>query len=296
VSPPLLLGVAASILCWLKGARFIFHVQDLQPDAAVNLGMIKEGRFTRFLSDLERFAYRQAAMVSGISQGMCDEFAKRGVPESKICLFPNWIDLDSLNNLPSAETWTKKHKIPEGTFIVAYAGNLGVKQGLNCVLEAAKLLEDDKSLLFVIAGGGVCKAELLEFARVNQSGNVRFFDVLSEEEHLELLIASDLCLLPQRAGVGAAFLPSKLLKILALRRPVISNADPSSALSDEIAIGGFARVVEQGPEAMSEGIRELKGNPEQRKQLAEAGRLYVEQFDRKKVLGAFVDRLRTLYP
>ena len=93
VSPPLLLGVAGWLVGKIKGAPFVFHVQDMQPDAAVGLGMLKASWFTRALYALESFAYRQAARVSGITRGMLTSFQGKGVPEAKLVYFPNAIAL-----------------------------------------------------------------------------------------------------------------------------------------------------------------------------------------------------------
>ncbi|HEY8834608.1 MAG TPA: glycosyltransferase, partial [Chthoniobacterales bacterium] len=93
VSPPLPLGVAAWFVSKLKRAPFVFHVQDMQPDAAVGLGMLKQNWFTRALYGLEAFAYRHAARVSGITRGMLATFRSKGVAESKLIYFPNAIDL-----------------------------------------------------------------------------------------------------------------------------------------------------------------------------------------------------------
>jgi colanic acid biosynthesis glycosyl transferase WcaI len=84
VSPPLLLGTAAWMLGKIKRRPFVFHVQDLQPDAAAGLGMLKQGAFVRALYWLEAFAYRKAARVSGITTGMLDAFRQKGVPEEKL--------------------------------------------------------------------------------------------------------------------------------------------------------------------------------------------------------------------
>ena len=93
VSPPLLLGAAAWLVGKVHRAPFVFHVQDMQPDAAVGLGMLKEGWFIRALYWLESFAYRSAAKVSGITHGMLVKFRRKGVPEEKLVYFPNAISL-----------------------------------------------------------------------------------------------------------------------------------------------------------------------------------------------------------
>src|ERR1700751_4518926 len=87
VSPPLALGLAAWLVSRLKGVPFVFHVQDLQPDAAVGLGMLRAGWFTRLLYWLEAFAYRHATRVSGISEEILGAFRRKGVPDEKLILF-----------------------------------------------------------------------------------------------------------------------------------------------------------------------------------------------------------------
>lgn len=91
VSPPLLLGPLAWIASRLKRSRYVFHVQDLQPDAALALKMIKEGVFVSLLRQTAGFSYRHAAVVSGISPSMIEVFASKQVPASRRYLFPNWV-------------------------------------------------------------------------------------------------------------------------------------------------------------------------------------------------------------
>src|SRR2546421_2902207 len=144
VSPPLLLGVAAWFVGKLKRAPFVFHVQDIQPDAAVGLGMLKPSSFTRALYGLEAFAYRHAARVSGITRGMLKTFLRKGVPASKLIYFPNAIDLKSEAVPPPRGEFRKRHGFAPGEFLAVYAGNLGVKQGLEVLLETAALLQDQR--------------------------------------------------------------------------------------------------------------------------------------------------------
>jgi colanic acid biosynthesis glycosyl transferase WcaI len=91
VSPPLPLGIPVWLISRLWRRPFVFHVQDLQPDAAVGLGMLRPGRFTKLLYALEAFAYRKAAAVSGISDGMLDAFRRKGVEAQRRWFFPNWV-------------------------------------------------------------------------------------------------------------------------------------------------------------------------------------------------------------
>src|SRR5436190_10511194 len=130
VSPPLLLGVAAWLVGKLKRAPFVFHVQDMQPDAAVGLGMLKANWFTRALYGLEAFAYRHAARVSGITRGMLNAFKSKGVPDRKLVYFPNAIDLKNAPTVVGRGNFRNRHGFAADDFLAVYAGNLGVKQGL----------------------------------------------------------------------------------------------------------------------------------------------------------------------
>src|SRR5207249_2429375 len=109
VSPPLLLGAAAWFVTRFKRAPFVFYVKDLQPDAAVGLGMLKTGWFTRVLYWLEGFAYRHAARVSGISEEMLDAFRRKGVPEEKLILFPDGVFLPNVAEIPPHGRFRKTH-------------------------------------------------------------------------------------------------------------------------------------------------------------------------------------------
>ena len=171
VSPPLLLGVAAWIAGCVKRAPFVFHVQDLQPDAAVGLGMLQEGPLTRVLYWMESFAYSRAARVSGISGGMIEMFKKKGVPERKLICFPNGIKLPA--DLPAQGAFRERHGISPQTFVVVYSGNFGVKQGLDILIEAAKLLQAgdmdeatpdpvSRPIVIVLAGDGSRRNALAE--------------------------------------------------------------------------------------------------------------------------------------
>src|SRR5207302_1752690 len=117
----------AWLLGKIKRRPFVFHVQDLQPDAAAGLGMLKGGRLMRALYWLEAFAYRKAARLSGIMPGMIEAFRRKGVSPSKLILFPNGVVLPDLSNVPEPGAFRARHGFAADDFLTAYSGNLGVK-------------------------------------------------------------------------------------------------------------------------------------------------------------------------
>lgn len=295
VSPPLLLGILAWLISRIKNAPYHFHVQDLQPDAAVGLRMVRGKALIKALYMLEELAYAHAASVSGISAEICGSLARKGVKAEKIVFFPNWVELADPPALPPSGSFKATRALDPLVPIVSYAGNLGVKQGLNLIVEAATALKGRSRALFVIAGDGAERSRMESLVRERSLDNIRLEGVLTEEEHTALLIDSDLCLITQRPGSGEAFLPSKLLKTLALGRPVLTNAEPSSALARAVEEGRFGRVA-SGLEAkaFAASIVELLNDEVARRSMGEAGPEYVKQFAKHNVLPAFTDHLLRL--
>src|SRR2546421_764847 len=213
VSPPLLLGVAAWLVGKLKRAPFVFHVQDMQPDAAVGLGMLKANWFTRALYGLEAFAYRHAARVSGITRGMLNAFRNKAVPDRKLVYFPNAIDLKEGEGAPPRGEFRKRHGFASEEFLAVYAGNLGVKQGLDVLLEAAALLQDQR-IHFLVCGDGAQRDTLAARAREMKLPNLSMLPLQAGADYRALLLDADICFITQQAGVGNSFFPSKLLGLL----------------------------------------------------------------------------------
>ena len=295
VSPPLLLGAAAWLASRLKPAPVFFHVQDLQPDAAVSLGMLKQAFLIRCLLALEKFAYQKATKIGSISKEMCQIIQNKIDLPEKVVLLPNWVSLPKAADLPSKGTWKKQKQIALNIPLVSYAGNLGLKQGLEIIIEVARILQKKSEALFVIAGNGGEEAKLKEMANKYDLQNLLFQNILKEEEHTALLLDSDICLIPQKAGTSTNFLPSKLLKILALERPIITNPDPKSALYNAVMEGKFGLLVEpRDPDAMATGIMKLLSDSPLREELGQLGRKYVAEFDKLSVLSNLEDELMRL--
>lgn len=294
VSPPLLLGMAAWLAGYFKRTPFIFHVQDMQPDAALKMGMVRTGPLTRLLYFLEAFSYRKAARVSGISDGMLRAFESKGVPPGKLILFPNGVVLPDLAQLPSRGRFRQRMGFAPDDFLAVYSGNLGVKHGIEILLEAARRLHN-RTLRIVICGDGARRAWLAGQIETLQLKNVILIPLQPEIEYLEMMVDTDLYLVTQQAGSGALFFPSKLLKGLAMGRAVVVVADDGSELTRSAREGQFAVAVPPDrPEELADQLESLARNPEQLRALGEAGRRYVERFELNRLLPAFESELRQL--
>jgi colanic acid biosynthesis glycosyl transferase WcaI len=294
VSPPLLLGAAAWFVGKLKRAPYVFHVQDMQPDAAVGLGMLKQSSFTRALYALEAFAYRHAARVSGITRGMLKTFRSKGVPDSKLVYFPNAIELKNDESVPARGEFRNRHGFRGDEFLAIYAGNLGVKQGLEVLLETAALLRD-KPIRFLICGDGAQREALAARAREMQLPNFTMLPLQAGRNYRALLVDADVCFITQQAGAGNSFFPSKLLGLLAESKPVVTVAAPECELALSLAEGNFGVNIPPGrPQELAALLDSLANDPERLWIYGANGRRYVEQFDKSRVMQSFADELRVL--
>ncbi|MEP7014567.1 MAG: WcaI family glycosyltransferase [Verrucomicrobiota bacterium] len=294
VSPPLLLGAAAWFVTKITRAPFVFHVQDLQPDAAVGLGMLKPGWFTRALYWLESFAYQKARRVSGISEEIVDTFRRKGVPQEKLILFPNGVALPAPGQIPDRGRFRQKNGFSPDEFLAIYAGNLGVKQGLDILLATAELIKAER-IRIVLCGDGAERATLEKSLKDRHLTNVTMLPLHFGQDYHELLVDADVSLITQQSGSGNSFFPSKLLVTLAYSSPVVTVADEESALARAVAHGGFGTNVLPGkPAELGKIFRDLAHDRQRLREWSQAGRFYVEQFEQKRLIEKFAVQLKSL--
>lgn len=293
VSPPLLLGAAAWLISRIKRAPFVFHVQDMQPDAAVGLGILKQSAFTRALYWLEALAYKKAARVSGITRGMLETFRRKGVAPSKLVYFPNAIALENGAGNAAGE-FRRAHGFAPDEFLAIYAGNLGVKQGLNVLIEAARLLRNP-AVRILICGDGAQRDALAAQIRELKLPNARMLPLQQGRDYSALLRDADLCFITQQAGSGTLFFPSKLLGLLAASKPVITVASPESELAMAVRDGGFGVNVPPGqPAQLAATLDALADDRQRLQQFGTAGRAYVQQFEKSAVMESFGRELEAI--
>ena len=245
ISPPLFIGIPIALIARLKGSRTIFHVQDLQPDAAVDLGMLKPGPLTSLLFFLEKITYRLADRISTISQGMLEKIASKGVVREKLSLFRNWAH-DHLVSPMTTETRFRREWDLMGRFVALYSGNMGVKQGLDSLLDAAAALNGHRDIVFLIVGDGGEKEALMERASAMKLDNVQFRPLQPMDQLSELLATADVAVVPQKPGVKDIVLPSKLGNLLASGRPIIAAAERDTEFGKIVLDSGCGVLVEPG--------------------------------------------------
>ena len=291
LEPTLFCVPAALGIARLSGTRTWLHVQDFEVDAALGLGLVKAKTAGRAAEKVERWLMNCFDRVSTISGKMLESLSIKGVAQEKNILLPNWVDAQEIFPLPASSIYRAELGIDEDVLVALYSGNLGEKQGLEILMEAARSLHSESRILFMICGEGVARERLIKLG--GDLHNVRWLPLQPMEKLNELLNLADVHLLPQRADVADLVMPSKLLGMLASGRPVLATAHAGTQVAQIVASCG--KVVEPGDtQGVVQGLLELLHSPQERTMLGTAARQAAYAWDKSNVLRRFEGQLNVL--
>lgn len=272
-SPHLFGALGAEILARRLRVPFVLEVRDLWPQSLVDLANMSERHpIVLALEVLERYLYRRAKRIVALLPGANEPMVAKGAERAKIVWIPNGVDVEATTAFDGA---------PEGEFTLMYAGTHGLANGLDLVLDGAKLLQQDSAapkVRFVLLGDGPNKAHLMNRAKAEGLTNVEFLAAvpknqvypLLQQAHGFLLILQDSPVF--RWGVS----PNKLFDYLAMARPVLFgvntpyNPVAQSGAGLTFAPGDTTFFVEAVKRLVHLGI-------EERTAMGEAGRNYVRE-------------------
>lgn len=219
-----------------RSSIFVFHVQDLQIDAALELGIIKWNWMKRLLLGLEKIIMSNASVVSTISEGMRDKILMKEYSPQEVTLFPNWVDKTKVFKQKVEPSIIEELGIDLQKKVFFYSGAIGEKQGLEVILTMAPgLAISAPDLLFVISGSGPYRSKLEIQARQQGLTNILFIDLQPTYVFNQLLNYAHCHLIIQKKQIGGdLFLPSKLSNILAVGGLCLVTASPGSTLFNVI--------------------------------------------------------------
>ncbi|HKY68216.1 MAG TPA: glycosyltransferase family 4 protein [Acidimicrobiales bacterium] len=307
MSPPLTLGTAGWLAARRWGVPFVFNIQDVFPDVAVELGAITNPRVIRLASWLERWSYRRSDAVTVLSDDLKDNLVGkiRGtVPDAddRIRVIPNFVDTAAITPRdPEAGDYRREHGL-SGTRVVMYAGNVGFSQSLDLVLAAARAVgerPDMADVRFVINGGGSARPQIEELAA--GLDNVVFVDFQPKERLPEVLAAADVHVVPLRRGLARSSVPSKTYSILASGRPVVASVDEGTEVARVVeGAGAGLAVPPDDPDAFTKALVTLLDDPERAAAMGRSGREFVEAWASPAAIAeryeALFDELRSRRP
>jgi colanic acid biosynthesis glycosyl transferase WcaI len=259
VEPTLLSAPVAIIAAKIIGVPAVLHVQDLEVDAAFAVGHLAGSSWlTKVAFAFERSILRNFDRVVTISNRMGERLRKKGVADERLVLVRNWVDTKQIYPLDRPSQYRQELGYGDDHFVVLYSGQIGPKQALHLVFEAAARVVDDARIRFVIAGEGPLKQTFEQ--RYGSLPNLQFLPLQPEGRLCEFLNLADCHVLPQDANVQDLVFPSKLAGMLASGKRVLALAHAGSELHEFLE--GAAELVEPGDVgAMAARLREFAAGP-----------------------------------
>ncbi len=275
-SPPVTLGLAARWLARRWQAAFVLNVQDLFPQNAIDLGALRNPLLISFFRRLEQYVYRHADAVSVHSTGNAAWLRAAHVPEAKLRIIPNWVDLEPYAAATRGSHNRFRRQLELGEkFVVLFAGVMGYAQDMETIVEAAACLRDEPRIVFLLVGDGSERSGVER--RVAELGleNVRLLPFVSREDYPALVAASDVGLVTLKKSMKTPVVPSKLATYMAAGRPVIASLNPESDACELVREAGCGLLVPPGDSAaMAAAIRRLLEQPQHAAELGARGRAY----------------------
>jgi colanic acid biosynthesis glycosyl transferase WcaI len=253
VAPPFHLGFLGLLYKWIRGARLLYHIQDLQVEAARDLQLIRNEGLISLLFGMERFILHRADLVSSISEGMIRKIAEKS--GRAVYFFPNWVAVSHFYPIDDRHALKMEFGFEVQDRVVLYSGAIGEKQGLESILEVAQLLQADDRLKFLVCGNGPFRERLVEKAKEMGLGNVIFFPLQPFERFNRFLNMADVHLVIQKANAADLVMPSKLTTILAVGGLALITANAGTSLHDLVKAHEMGIVVPaEDQQALYEGL------------------------------------------
>lgn len=275
-SPPLTIGVAGLLLGRAKSAPYVLNVQDLFPQNAIDLGVLKGQVPIKFFETMELWVYKHSTLITLHSRGNAQHVLAKTHGTEKIEIVSNWVDLDEFpKNTDSA---LRNSLGLEGAFVVLFAGVMGYAQDLDIVIDAARILQTEKPIVFLLVGDGIEKQRLQSKVKKMNLKNVQFLPFVSKDRYPELVAASDVGLVTLRKSMKTPVVPSKILGYMAAGKPCVASLNPESDAISIVKNAGCGIVVPaEDPKALADAVKWLFQSQKVAREMGDRGRHYAEE-------------------
>jgi len=292
IAPPFHLAYLGLLLRKLSGGKLLYHVQDLQIEAARDLKLFSNKRVLSRLFRTEVNILSSADYVSSISKGMIRKIQAK--VNREVVFFPNWVDTNYFFPIESRHLLKLKWGYQPADIIYLYSGAIGVKQGLEELLSTVEELKNEEHIKFIICSSGPYKDQLVQLANGRGLKNLTFFPVQSKETFNEFLNMADLHLVIQKENAGDLVMPSKLATILAVGGASIITASKDTSLYDMTKEFDFGYIVEPGNESLlTRQLLEIKLDDALETKRKNARNYALKYLNVDKVMNGFVDAFLT---
>jgi glycosyltransferase involved in cell wall biosynthesis len=287
---PILQVIGARVMRWFTGGKLVPWVQDLWPQSLTVTGYVKNRRLLSAVSAVVRWIYRGSDLLLVQSRGFIDE-VKAMAGRTPVEYHPNPGDVE-----PPASAARREVLRLESGFNLVFAGNLGMAQALDTVVETAALLRDDPGLRIVLVGSGSRTDWLREQVASRDLTNLKLAGRFPPEAMPAIFAqASALLVTLVRDPIMSQTVPSKVQSYLSAGRPIIASLEGEGAQVVEESGAGIACAPED-PKALAAAIRLLAARSDaERAAMGQCGRdYYARHFEPAMLATRLVRRFEAL--
>jgi len=293
-SPPLTIGLAAWIAAKRFGVPFFLEIRDLWPEAAIELGYLKNPRVRKAAYALESFLYSRASKIISVSQGMRDDLLKRGIPAARCEVICNGVDVRLF--APSSTEASSNAIVAElqrkGNIVGVYLGTISTYHGVDCMLELLEKLRQEPRIQIVFAAGGSARNDLEDKANARGLSNATFLPAPPRKDMPAVISAADFCLAFVKPGPFSRWLlSSKVFMYMSCGRPVFAAAVGETArVIQEAGAGIVEDATPEGLERLAHSIARV-GRGLEIEHMGANGRRYAEHYCSWEALAASYERV-----
>jgi colanic acid biosynthesis glycosyl transferase WcaI len=289
LTDPPVIGVIGLMASRRHHVPFVQVYMDIYPDVGIALRRVDNPLLVRAWRRLNQRVRSGAARVVAIGRDMQEKLQQEGVDPAKIALIPNWanesvVGPERIAEVRTAMGWTER-------FVVMHAGNTGLAQNLDVLVEAAQRIRDQPDILVTIVGDGAARQRLEQRARALDLPNIAFVPHVPKHEAESLVAAADLHVISLAPGLRGCVVPSKLYGILAAGKPFIAAVEPGSEIAFLVAETRCGILVETGdPGGLANAIVGVRDHPDP--EMGKSGRrAFQTEYRRDKATRTYEDLL-----
>lgn len=290
-TPPPTIGLNAWFIARIRKKPFIYNIREIFPDVLTDMGLIKNKTTIQILRWLESKVYENCDAIVVLSDNFQEILLEKGAPRHRLHMIPDFIDLDFIRPQPKENDFSERLGLCD-KFVVQYAGNIGLTQGFDLIIEAARNLAGYSDIRFLVVGGGARYDWLENEIAKNKLENIILRPYQPRNMVPYIYGTADICLIVLKGDTAKTTIPSKIYTIMGSARPALVSADSGSELSRLVERAGCGWIVKpDDPAALTEGILAAYEAKDNLPAMGRNGRVFVEKFFSKEYVISRYDDL-----
>jgi len=275
-------------------ARYILNIQDIFPQNAIDLGILKNKLLIKYFEYQEKNVYQAADKLTSHTKNSREFLiSKKGISPSKIELITNWIDVDTYANAPKTNYFREKYGL-QNKFIFLFAGVIGPSQGLDFIIDTANEIKSKyPDICFLFVGDGLEKKKLMTMAKISKLDNIMFKPLVSIDEYPKLLKSADVGIVSLNSMNKTGVYPAKILGYMSASLPACAILHKESDGHDLVKESGCGISIfsDESDKVKKDLIIKMYDEKDKLKQYGYNGKKFVSKYFSKNLC---IDKIEKL--